>query len=150
MAQDPDRQMRIVRGLDDADRRDVADLSPGERIEIAWEMSRNAFALMGNPVQADLHRDVVSIRRPANGLPSGMTRKRASPVISSDPSVLQGQTVFAGTRVPLDALWGIRKEGGSLDEFLLDYPTVDRWQAEEAWSWDDALIRRLIDRGGAP
>lgn len=81
------------------------------------------------------------------------TRDRARAfvgVISNDPDILQGQTVFAGTRVPLDVLEAYRMEGGSLDEFLENYPTVERWQAEAAWAWDAATLRQLIRRGANP
>jgi len=40
-----------------------------------------------------------------------------------------GATVFAGTRVPVDTLFDYLAAGGTLDEFLLQFPTVSRDQA---------------------
>ena len=35
-----------------------------------------------------------------------------------------------GTRVPVDTLVDYLKGGHSIEEFLLDFPTVERWQVE--------------------
>ncbi len=53
-----------------------------------------------------------------------------SDVLSSDPDVVSGAVVFKGTRVPVDALFEYLSGGSSLDEFLDDFPTVEREQAE--------------------
>jgi uncharacterized protein (DUF433 family) len=50
-------------------------------------------------------------------------------VIHSDPDVLGGAPVFAGTRVPLRALIDSLEAGDSLNEFLDDFPSVTREQA---------------------
>lgn len=50
--------------------------------------------------------------------------------ISIDSDVLGGRPVFAGTRVPVDALWSNLGDGATLDEFLVWFPTVSREQAE--------------------
>jgi uncharacterized protein (DUF433 family) len=51
-------------------------------------------------------------------------------VLSSDPEVVSGAVVFKGTRVPVSGLFEYLGAGDTLDEFLLDFPTVDRSQAE--------------------
>ena len=56
----------------------------------------------------------------------------SSKVINRSPEVLGGTPVFAGTRVPVQALIDYLEEGRSLDEFLEDFPTVTREQATEA------------------
>jgi uncharacterized protein (DUF433 family) len=66
---------------------------------------------------------------------------------SRNPDVLQGQTVFAGTRVPLDTLLAYRQRGRSLEEYLLDFPTVESWQAEAAWQMPEHQITRMIEQG---
>jgi uncharacterized protein (DUF433 family) len=53
-------------------------------------------------------------------------------VISSDPDVQGGAVVFAGTRVPLKNLIDYLETGDSLDEFLDDFPSVRRDQANAA------------------
>lgn len=49
-------------------------------------------------------------------------------IISVDKDVLSGQVVFRGTRVPVETLFDHLESGVSLDEFLEDFPTVNREQ----------------------
>ncbi len=49
--------------------------------------------------------------------------------ISIDQDVLGGQPVFKGTRVPIESLFLHLEKGVRLDEFLEDFPTVNRNQA---------------------
>ena len=51
-------------------------------------------------------------------------------VVSRDPEIHSGDLVFAATRVPVDTLVDYLKGGHSIDEFLEDFPTVERWQVE--------------------
>ena len=50
-------------------------------------------------------------------------------VIHSDPEILGGTTVFVGTRVPVKNLLDYLAAGDSLDQFLDDFPSVNREQA---------------------
>ena len=50
-------------------------------------------------------------------------------LIASDPDILGGTPVFAGTRVPVLTLFDYLSDGDPLDTFLEDFPTVDRAQA---------------------
>ena len=50
-------------------------------------------------------------------------------VIVSDPEILGGTPVFAGTRVPAQALLDYLEGGHPLTDFLDDFPTVPRDQA---------------------
>lgn len=50
-------------------------------------------------------------------------------VVSRNPDVMNGALVFAGTRVPVDTLIQHLAAGDSLEEFLEDFPTVQREQA---------------------
>ena len=50
-------------------------------------------------------------------------------MIRSDPEILGGAPVFAGTRVPVQALFDYLEAGDSLDVFLEGFPTVRREQA---------------------
>ena len=49
--------------------------------------------------------------------------------ILSDPDVMGGTPVFAGTRVPVQTFVEYLEAGDPLDEFLLDFPSVTRDQA---------------------
>ena len=50
-------------------------------------------------------------------------------IINRDPKILGGTPVFVGTRVPVTALFDYLEAGDSLDEFLDDFPSVQREQA---------------------
>ena len=52
-----------------------------------------------------------------------------SQVYHSDPETMSGAPVFTGTRVPVHTLIDHLASGVSLDEFLVDFPTVSREQA---------------------
>jgi uncharacterized protein (DUF433 family) len=64
-----------------------------------------------------------------------------SHLISSDKDILGGIPVFAGTRVPAKTLLDYLQKGHSLNEFLDDFPTVTRQQAQELLaSFEDLLV----------
>jgi len=49
--------------------------------------------------------------------------------IQSDPEIMGGTPVFAGTRVPVQTFVEYLEAGDPLDEFLVDFPSVTREQA---------------------
>jgi uncharacterized protein (DUF433 family) len=51
-------------------------------------------------------------------------------IVATDPAILGGAPVFAGTRVPVDTLLAHLKAGDTIDTFLEDFPSVSRAQAE--------------------
>ena len=51
-------------------------------------------------------------------------------IVSRDPDVHSGDLVFAGTRVPIDTLVDYLKGGESVEDYLKDFPSVERWQIE--------------------
>ena len=57
---------------------------------------------------------------------------RRQEIVHSDPEILGGTTVFVGTRVPVQNLLDYLRGGDTLDEFLQDFPSVTRQQAESA------------------
>ncbi len=65
--------------------------------------------------------------------------------IHSDPEILGGTPVFAGTRVPFQSLIDYLAGGDSLDEFLRQFPSVHREQAQAALVLArEALEARLV------
>lgn len=50
-------------------------------------------------------------------------------VIRKDPRVQGGTAVFDGTRVPVKNLFDYLETGETLDQFLLDFPAVNRAKA---------------------
>ena len=53
-------------------------------------------------------------------------------VLRSDPGILGGTVVFAGTRVPMKNLLDYLAAGDTLDTFLDHFPSVTREQAVAA------------------
>ncbi len=56
--------------------------------------------------------------------------KQSRKLIVRDKDILGGIPVFAGTRVPIKNLFDCLRDGQSLEEFLDDFPSVTRQQAE--------------------
>lgn len=50
------------------------------------------------------------------------------PIVTSSPDILSGTPVFAGTRVPIQALIDYLEGGETIDDFLTGFPTVSRKQ----------------------
>ncbi len=51
-----------------------------------------------------------------------------TPAIWSQPDILGGTPVFAGTRVPFRILFDYLETGDSIDTFLDEFPSVSRTQ----------------------
>jgi uncharacterized protein (DUF433 family) len=52
-------------------------------------------------------------------------------LINRDPEIMGGRPVFRGTRVPIEALLDWMGGGYSLDDFLDNFPSVSRKQAQD-------------------
>jgi len=52
----------------------------------------------------------------------------AQPIVTSSPDVLSGTPIFAGTRVPVQALIDYLEGDETIDDFLAGFPTVKREQ----------------------
>jgi uncharacterized protein (DUF433 family) len=61
-------------------------------------------------------------------------------IITKDPEILGGTPVFAGTRVPFEALVDYVEGGKTLDEFLDDFPTVTKQMVVAALEQSKALM----------
>lgn len=61
-------------------------------------------------------------------------------LITIDNEILGGQTVFKGTRVPVESLFDHLEAGISLNEFLDDFPTVEKKQAVALLNWANKLL----------
>ena len=64
----------------------------------------------------------------------------SSTVIVSNPGILSGEPVFRGTRVPFKNLLDYLEGGHTLDEFLLDFPSVTREAAIAALEHAKELV----------
>lgn len=64
-----------------------------------------------------------------------------APVVHSDPEILGGTPVFVGTRVPVQSLFDYLEAGETLNEFIRQFPSVNREQAIAALELArDALV----------
>ena len=68
---------------------------------------------------------------PPRVYPADMPTPRV-PAVHSDPEIMSGTVVFAGTRVPFQTLIDYFEAGHPLSEFLEDFPTVSSEQAVAA------------------
>jgi len=66
-------------------------------------------------------------------------------VVAIDPEVLGGEPVFRGTRVPIRALFDYIEGGEPLAEFLEDFPSVTRVQANAVL--EQARVALVGERG---
>jgi len=61
-------------------------------------------------------------------------------IISIDTEVLGGQTVFKGTRVPVETLFDHLEAGVTIDGFLEDFPSVTKEQAIALLDYANKLL----------
>jgi uncharacterized protein (DUF433 family) len=65
------------------------------------------------------------------------------PVVTSSPDILSGTPVFAGTRVPVQALIDYLEGGETIDDFLAGFPTVRR---DQVVAFLDEATARMISK----
>ena len=68
------------------------------------------------------------------------------PLIKISPDFMSGAPVFAGTRVPVKALFDYLEAGDPLDEFLRQFPTVSREHAVAVLEQARQRVAPEIDR----
>ena len=61
-------------------------------------------------------------------------------LITTDPEILGGTPVFAGTRVPVESLFKYLEGNYKLDEFLECFPTVTREMAVEVLERSESAL----------
>jgi uncharacterized protein (DUF433 family) len=67
----------------------------------------------------------------------------AQPIVTSSPDILSGTPVFAGTRVPVQALIDYLEGGETIDNFLAGFPTVRR---EQVVAFLEEATARMISK----
>lgn len=68
------------------------------------------------------------------------------PLVKIASDIMSGEPVFAGTRVPIKAMFDYLEAGDPLDDFLRQYPTVTR---ELAVAVLEQARRRVVEAGKA-
>jgi uncharacterized protein (DUF433 family) len=61
-------------------------------------------------------------------------------LITTDPEILGGTPVFAGTRVPVESMFKYLEGNYTLDEFLECFPTVTREMAVEVLERSESAL----------
>jgi uncharacterized protein (DUF433 family) len=69
----------------------------------------------------------------------------ADHVIKIDPNILGGTPCFAGTRVPVKSFYDHLKLGYTIDEFLEEFPTVNREQIDGLLEINEHQLPALAD-----
>jgi uncharacterized protein (DUF433 family) len=67
----------------------------------------------------------------------------AQRIVTSSPDILSGTPVFAGTRVPVQALIDYLEGGETIDDFLAGFPTVKR---EQVVAFLEEVAARMISK----
>jgi uncharacterized protein (DUF433 family) len=67
----------------------------------------------------------------------------AEAIVTSSPDILSGTPVFAGTRVPVQALIDYLEGGETIDDFLTGFPTVKR---EQVVAFLEEATARMISK----
>jgi uncharacterized protein (DUF433 family) len=73
-----------------------------------------------------------------------MIPKELEGILSRNPGVMSGAVCFAGTRVPVQALFDTIDDGNAVRDFLEGFPDVTLQQAQAVLHWEQAQARRLL------
>lgn len=65
-------------------------------------------------------------------------------LISTDPTVMHGQAVIAGTRVPVSVILDCLAAGMTTDEIVAEYPVVTTLGVRAAAAYGAALAREEL------
>jgi uncharacterized protein (DUF433 family) len=68
--------------------------------------------------------------------------ERAAEMAVSDPEVMHGTPVYRGTRIPVELIADIVRQGTKIEEILEGYPALNREKVELAPLYVQAFPRR--------
>ncbi len=68
----------------------------------------------------------------------------AHSIVSSNPHILGGTLVFAGTRVPVETLIAHLRAGDSIETFLADFPSVSRSLVDAYLDLSEQLVLEKV------
>ncbi len=101
--------------------------SPGKDIVVPGGGS--ALAIQVKSVRQDLDAELKKL-------------ERAAEMAISDPEVMRGTPVYRGTRIPVELIANIVRQGAKIDEILEGYPALNREKIELALLYVQAFPRR--------
>ncbi|MBS1840434.1 MAG: DUF433 domain-containing protein [Acidobacteria bacterium] len=119
-----------VRLLPLASRRAIAkeiESSPGVDAVVLNEGS--AVVVQVKPVRLELDEEIKRLEIAEN-------------IITSDPEIMRGTPVYRGTRIPVELIADMLREGTTYEEILAGYPALDRKKIELAPLYVQAFPRR--------
>ena len=70
-------------------------------------------------------------------------------LITISPDILGGTPVFYNTRVPVKNLFDYLKSGDGLEDFLTDFPSVEKSQAIRALSLAETILTVTTNEAAA-
>jgi uncharacterized protein (DUF433 family) len=68
--------------------------------------------------------------------------ERVASLVVEDPEIMRGTPVYRGTRIPVDLVADMLKQGTTVEEILDGYPTLDREKVELAPLYVEAFPHR--------
>ncbi len=119
-----------VRLLPMASRRAIArkiESSPGIDAVVLTEGS--ALVIQVKSVRRDLDQELKKFERAANA-------------VISDPEIMRGTPVYRGTRIPVELIADMLRQGARPEEILEGYPALDREKVDLAPLYVQAFPRR--------
>ncbi|HEY7975955.1 MAG TPA: DUF433 domain-containing protein [Ktedonobacterales bacterium] len=72
-----------------------------------------------------------------------MSHAQREPRIITDPAILGGKPVIAGTRIGVDLILEKLSDGESIEDILRDYPHLTRAQVVAALAYALRLVRQV-------
>jgi uncharacterized protein (DUF433 family) len=86
----------------------------------------------------------VGLAFPASARQTGAVTSEQLEMISTDPRVMHGQAVIAGTRVPVSVILDCLAAGMTAEEIAAEYPTVTATVVRAAAAYGAALAREEL------
>jgi len=62
-------------------------------------------------------------------------------LIQSDPSIMLGKPVFAGTRITIDTVLEFLWSGYTIDQIIVEYPSLTKEHILQAFTYSSYLLR---------
>jgi uncharacterized protein (DUF433 family) len=119
-----------VRLLPIASRRAIAKkIESSPEIDAVFLTEGSAVVVQVKSVRLELDEDLKKLERAEN-------------MIASDPEVMRGTPVYRGTRIPVELIADMLRQGATYEEILEGYPALDREKVELAPLYIQAFPRR--------
>jgi len=86
---------------------------------------------------------VIQVKSVRQGLDADLKKlERAAEMAVSDPEVMNGTPVYRGTRIPVELIANMVRQGTKIDEILEGYPALNREKVELGPLYVQAFPRR--------